>query len=176
MITHRWFPPEEWDRLQAVLPIVCVDLLPVRFGRRGTRTIVEAVGLILREVPHRGQRWCLIGGRVYRGESLDQAIRRHVRETLGASLKLLSPVRQPLYAAEYSPTGKRPFLLDTRRHSVALTYAITVHGVIKPAGEALEFEWYETKRLPSPQHFGFGQDHVVNACLKMLGTRELCST
>jgi ADP-ribose pyrophosphatase YjhB (NUDIX family) len=169
MIRHRWFPPEEWGWLQSVIPITCVDVLPVRFSRRGGLRKIFAIGLIFRETPNLGKRWCLIGGRLCYGESLLQGVRRQVRETLGSHARpLLRATQQPVHVAEYSPSGRSPFALDPRQHSIGLTYALEVQGRTSPAGEALKFEWFELDKIPRSADFGFGQDRVVGACIKIL--------
>ena len=176
MIKHRWFSPEEWKWLQHVVPITCVDILPVRHCQNAQKRDVLSVGLILRDTPHQGRRWCLIGGRLCHGEPLRHAIRRQTRETLGRSVRpVLKAAPTPLYVAEYSPSGKYPFLLDPRQHSVGLTYALEIRGVPVPTGEAIRFKWFEVESLPAPKQFGFGQDRVVAACVKQLRSQSSAS-
>lgn len=176
MIKHRWFPPEEWRWLQSVIPIVCVDVLPVRYSQSTRQRNVEAVGLILRDTPHQGQRWCLVGGRLCYGESLLQAVRRQVRETLGARVRpAIKPRQLPLYVAEYSPSGKGGFALDPRQHSIGLTYPLEIRGLPAPRGEAIRFEWFDIDDLPAAKQFGFDQDRIVAACIAILRQRTSAS-
>jgi ADP-ribose pyrophosphatase YjhB (NUDIX family) len=166
---HRaWLSPSRWKTVQASVPIVCVDLLPVRRSRFAPYA-VEAIGLILRDTPHQGQRWCLVGGRVLYGESLRDAILRQVDETLGSRVRIhLSRSQQPLYVAQYSPHGARPFALDPRQHAVGLTYTSRITGSPAPQGEAISYEWFHVRKLPPPENFGFGHDRLVNTCLQLL--------
>jgi ADP-ribose pyrophosphatase YjhB (NUDIX family) len=130
---------------------------------------VEAIGLILRETPNQGQRWCLVGGRLLYGESLRDAIVRQVGETLGTKARIhLKRDQQPLYIAQYAPHGIEPFGLDPRQHAVALTYISRITGSPVPQGEAVAFEWFDVRKLPPPERFGFGQHRLVNACLRLL--------
>lgn len=171
-MNRNWLSAREWQRVQRKIPITCVDLLPVRLLRKISRRAVE-IGLILRDTPHQGRRWCLIGGRVLYGETLDRAIQRQVRETLGARLRVsYQQQATPLFVAQYSPSGRRPFLLDPRQHAIGLIYSVKLHGPIDPQGEAFEFRWFDSERLPSPKDFGFGQSPVVGACLRRLRTLD----
>ncbi|MEO7002122.1 MAG: DUF4916 domain-containing protein, partial [Ktedonobacterales bacterium] len=74
-VNPNWLELTEWERIQKCVPIICVDILPVRFARQRQQRPL-ALGLIRRDTPHQGQRWCLIGGRVLYGESLGDAIER----------------------------------------------------------------------------------------------------
>jgi hypothetical protein len=35
-------------------------------------------------------------------------------------------------------------------------------------GEAISYEWFDVRKLPPPEEFGFDHDRVVNACLRLL--------
>jgi ADP-ribose pyrophosphatase YjhB (NUDIX family) len=162
-----WLAPADWKRIQESIPVICVDVLPIQSSTKSGRDLT-AVGLIFRETPQ-GRRWCLIGGRLLYGESLTRAIRRQVREALGRHVKVdLQVDQQPLYIAQYSPSGRTPFALDPRQHAVGLTYAIKLEGKPMAGGEAIKFRWFETARLPGGRQLGFGQDAVIRTCLRAL--------
>ena len=167
----HWLSSSDWKFVQSSVPVACVDVLPVRFSptRRGK---LEAVGLILRDTPQKKPQWCLIGGRLLYGESLDKGIRRQMEQTLGPHVRSsLRLAQQPLYIAQYSPSGRKPFSLDLRQHSVGLTYAVEFKGEPIPAGEARLFQWFGPDELPRPRQFGFGQDPIVRACIRLLMSR-----
>jgi ADP-ribose pyrophosphatase YjhB (NUDIX family) len=169
-----WIDAETWRRIQAVVPIVGVDVLPIRRGpgSEGASGRTEAVGLILRDTPQGSRRWCLIGGRLRYGESVSAAIARPVRETLGRAVRCTLPPRpQPLYVAQYAPSDTAPPEFDAsdpRQHAIGLTYALELVGSAVPSGEAYAFEWFPADRLPAPERFGFHQDRVVAACIERL--------
>lgn len=168
---RHWLSPSLWELIQATVPVVCVDVLPIRISPRVPNR-VEAIGLILRETPHQGQRWCLIGGRVLFGESLRKAVLRQVKETLGTHVRVyIRHDQQPVYLAEYSPNGTRPFALDPRKHAVGLTYAVRIAGSPSPRGEAISYQWFKTNKLPRSKEFGFDQDRVVYASLRLIRNR-----
>jgi len=169
-MSDGWIPDEEWEHIQHVLPIVCVDVLAVRHAAPTDR--LAEVGLIWRHTPDRGPRWCLIGGRVRYGESIHAAVTRHVRDTLGDEVQFdVSRWREPLFVAQYAPTAREGFLHDPRKHAVALTYALDVVGAPAPQNEALDFRWFPVDQLPPSGDFGFGQDRVVAACMDRLQAR-----
>jgi hypothetical protein len=94
--------------------------------------------------------------------------------TLGENVEpIITAEPEPLYVAQYSPSGKFPFGLDPRQHSVGITFGIEIRGVPIPQGEASRFEWFDIENLPSEKEFGFNQDRAVNACLKWLKTNRI---
>jgi len=160
-----WLEKKEWEHIQGIIPIVCVDILPIQFAERGKK--VKTFGLILRETPHQGQKWCTIGGRLLYGESLAEAIARQLHETLGNDITFkVSDDQQPVYVAQYaSGTQIRHGFdaIDPRQHAIGLTYCVEVNGNMYPQGEAFDFKWFQHDNLPSSEHFGFHQDRIVNA-------------
>jgi len=169
---RTWLSGERWKLVQTSIPVVCVDVLPIHFSPNSDSDL-QSVGLILRKTPE-GRKWCLIGGRLLYGESLSEAIRRQVREALGRHVKVrVGPDQQPFYIAQYAPSGRTPFVLERRQHSVGLTYALEIHGTPTPRGEAIVFRWFETAKLPRRTQFGFSQDRVLRTCLRLL--RNHCS-
>jgi ADP-ribose pyrophosphatase YjhB (NUDIX family) len=159
----------DWKRIQDTMPICCVDVLPVTHGSTSSH-IVQRVGLILRDTPHQGRRWCLVGGRLFRDESISQAISRQIGETLGPAARFsLPPDPQPAHVAQYFTTPRAANPVDPRQHAIGLTFVVDMEGDITPAGEAHHFEWFQLEMLPKPAEFGFGQDRVLAACLERLG-------
>ncbi|WP_377641827.1 DUF4916 domain-containing protein [Oryzobacter terrae] len=154
-----WLDDDDWNRVERSIPVACVDVLPVRFGGAG---VVE-VGLIRRATPHQGQRWCLVGGRVRRGESLAQSA---VRE-LTTALDLPRPVdvtafegQAPLIA-QYLPDAVAPGLHDPRKHAIAMTFTAEVPTVLGVRGdEATSFRWFAPEELDASV-VGFGQQVLL---------------
>jgi ADP-ribose pyrophosphatase YjhB (NUDIX family) len=165
-VTEQWIPEPEWMRLQEIIPISCVDVVLLRSD---AKALLNAVGLILRNTPHQGQRWCLVGGRILYGESFGDAVRRHMFDTLGDDIQFqIRHDEQPAYLAQYRPSSGDGFLIDPRRHAVAMTYSLEVSGLPRARNEALSFQWFGLRELPPRGKFGFGQDRVLSACLERL--------
>src|SRR5579884_2882994 len=119
-----WLSDAEYERVRQTVPIVCVDIVSVRRGDDGR---IREVGLILRDTPHQGRRWCLVGGRVRKDETLSEAAARHLRETLGPDVRFtLDRDVQPVYVSQYFPTRRPVGVIDPRQHSVAMNFILPV--------------------------------------------------
>ena len=158
-----WLPDGEWRAIQASIPIVCVDLLLLERSSEGVR-----IGLILRDTPHQGPRWCLIGGRLLLNEGLRAGADRQSRETLGPETELLlEKDARPIVVTEYFSTRREDALFDPRQHAVALVFAAGLSGVPVASGEAKAFRWFYHGRL-SEVDIGFGQSKVIEDCMHKL--------
>ena len=163
-----WLDAADWKRTQKSVPIACVDVLPLRVSGSDAG-LVDAVGLIRRDTPHQGRRWCLVGGRLLRNETLTEAVARQVRETLGRGVRFdIEAAAQPAYVAQYFTFVRHIGCRDPRQHAVAMTFCVAIKGTPVPQGEAESFEWHAPTRLPPADEFGFDQDRVVKACLAKL--------
>jgi ADP-ribose pyrophosphatase YjhB (NUDIX family) len=140
--------------------------LPVQTGRENQ---ITHVGLIHRDTPHQGRRWCLVGGRLWRNESFAEAATRQIGETLGPGAQFhIHPDPQPAYVAQYFTHQRETGLLDPRQHAVAMVFVVPISGEIVAGGEACAFRWFASSELPPPAEWGFGQDRVAAACLDRL--------
>lgn len=158
-----WIPDAEWSRVQALVPIACADVLPMRRTHGGLE-----VGLILRDTPY-GKGWCLVGGRILRNESIRDAILRQLTSTLGEDVQCtLDQHPQPDFIAEYFTEPRDGELHDPRQHALGLTFGLDLAGPITAQGEAIEFRWFPFAELPPPHDFGFGQRAVVEAIIQRL--------
>ena len=164
-----WLSEEEYRLVRASVPIACVDVVAVRFGM-GRR--IESIGLILRDTPHQGRRWCLVGGRVLRDETLAEAVSRHLHQTLGNRVTFhLGPDVQPVYVSQYFTSLREIGVVDPRQHSIAMNYVLELTGPTRAGGEAHEFRWFSPEDVPREQ-FGFQQDRVLDECLRRFNTSE----
>jgi ADP-ribose pyrophosphatase YjhB (NUDIX family) len=151
--------------VQRCLPIVCVDVLACR----RENGILQEVGLIRRNTPHQGVRWCLIGGRMQYGESIVEAIGREIREALGDRIEhRWSGIDEPLKLVQYMPTLEKGEYHDPRQHAISLIYAVEVLGTPVPQGEALDFKWFKPGKVPSEEEMGFGKGAVVADLIERL--------
>src|SRR5437868_10225007 len=100
-IKRVWLDPAEWKKTQESVPITCVDVLPMRMSGSDPG-LCDGIGLILRDTPHQGQKWCLVGGRLLRNESMTEAVARQIQETLGQNVSFeIDAAAQPIYVAQY---------------------------------------------------------------------------
>ena len=167
--SSEWLHAEGWRFVQEAVPITCVDVLPMS-SRQGTP---PQIGLILRDTPQQGRRWCLIGGRLLRNEPLKDAIKRQFLETLGNEVKFeLVADPQPLYVAQYFTFPRPDTGWDTRQHAVGLIFSVEVSGNHYASGEAHDFAFFSADSLPSPREIGFNQHPILLECLRRLQFRD----
>lgn len=77
-------PATEYDHIREKIPILCVD--GIIMGPSAQILLVQR-----RNPPMRGE-WWVPGGRVFKGETLEAAFHRKMREELGIGVKILAPV------------------------------------------------------------------------------------
>jgi ADP-ribose pyrophosphatase YjhB (NUDIX family) len=165
-----WLAPEEMDAARERLPIVYVDVVPVRVDAHGT---VTAVGLLLRAGSDGQIKRALVSGRVLFHERLRAALLRHMEKDLGPlALPRIPPAPQPFTVAEYFPTpGVTPFH-DPRQHAVSLAYVVPVEGDCAPQQDALELTWFTPLEARDPAvlaEFENGQSTLLLQALAHLG-------
>jgi hypothetical protein len=126
-----WLSREHLDEARDRLPILYVDIVPVRVDERGE---VTAIGLLLRVSDDGRITRELVSGRVLYQERLRDALLRHVEKDLGpVALPRVPATPQPFTVAEYFPTpGVTPFH-DPRQHAVSLAYVVPVSGDCAPS-------------------------------------------
>ena len=162
----RWIPEDEYMAITSRVPILCVDILPLRIEPN------PALGLILRDTYDGGRGWCLVGGAVLRNEPLYEAVQRHVSTTLGEGASIQVSTLKLVDVIEYFTEPSIGEFHDPRKHAVALTYLAEVKGPVEPIGEAIKFQWFAIEELPEPSLFGFGQDRVIQRLLRYLRDRQ----
>ena len=109
--------------------------------------------------------------------SFGQEIVRQIRETLGPAITAVLPEDpQPTYAMQYFTEDREVGGLDPRQHAIGLTFCIRLDGSPQPAGEALDFCWFDIDQLPTADSFGFNQDRLVTECLRRLNDSASKST
>ena len=161
---------EEMDAARERLPIVYVDVVPVRVDGQGT---VTEVGLLLRAGEDGQLKRALVSGRVLYQERVRGALLRHIEKDLGPlALPRIPPSPQPFTIAEYFPTpGVTPFH-DPRQHAVSLAYVVAVEGDCAPQHDALELTWFTPLEARDPvvlAEFENGQATLLLQALSHLG-------
>ena len=143
-----WLSREDMDLARERLPILYVDVVPVRVDAHGA---VVAVGLLLRAGEDGQIKRALVSGRVLYHERVRAALLRHIEKDLGPlALPRVPPAPQPFTVAEYFPTpGVTPFH-DSRQHAVSLAYVVPVEGDCAPQQDALELTWFRPDEARDP--------------------------
>jgi ADP-ribose pyrophosphatase YjhB (NUDIX family) len=156
-VARSRLPDRLWKTIQASVPVFCVDVVPVRAGTLGA---IE-IGLILRDTPLQGARWCLIGGRLLLDETIAEAVERQLSMSVGASLtRTVGSPFVPLLV-EYGRSFALDRPQDPRQHSISATLPVWMSGEGVARGtEAHNFRWWALNDLNATV-MGFGQEHLL---------------
>lgn len=128
-------PKKQYIRILKNLPILCVDII-VR-DKKGSYLLVKRVN-----EPKKG-RWWVIGGRTFKGESLEKAAMRKVREETGKRIRDLRPMG---YFELIN--GVNPFGIFFKYHAVSVVFTAVIDGLdpVKLDNQSSEFKF--SKKLP----------------------------
>jgi ADP-ribose pyrophosphatase YjhB (NUDIX family) len=161
-----WLTEEELAAVRDRVPTVYVEAVPVRTDHLGR---VEKVGLLLRARADQTISRSIVSGRVLYGETVREALWRHLTKDLGAeSDPLLPPSPAPFTVAEYFPDPTRTGFHDPRQHAVALAFLVPIAGECAPAQDALEFTWMTCEEVTSPlvaTEMTGGHDRIIQMAL-----------
>lgn len=128
-------PPEQYARMIESLPILCVDIVIRNSG--------DEILLIKREnEPLKGE-WWVVGGRVHKGETLEQAAIRKAKEEVGLQINNLQCIGYYEDAFETNPFG-----LATPLHSVSVVFSAIVNDGKTIRLDDQSSEWKFSKELP----------------------------
>ena len=131
-----FIPEEEYARIMNVLPILCVDV-----------AVQDAKGqyLLIRRAnePLKGQ-WWVIGGRVMKGETLEQAAVRKVREEAGMNVCSVKPIGYYEDVSEMNPLG-----LSSPQHSVSVVFSARFDDHQQVRLDSQSTEWKYSDELPA---------------------------
>ena len=133
-----WLSDDELADARRRLPLLYVEAIPVRVDGLGQ---VTEVGVLLRANSAGAITRTLVSGRVMYGETLRDALFRHLEKDLGPmAFPLLPSSPVPFSVAEYFPFPGTQFS-DDRQHAVSLAYVVPVTGTCEPRQDALELTW-----------------------------------
>jgi ADP-ribose pyrophosphatase YjhB (NUDIX family) len=165
-----WLPEEDLAFVRERVPTVYVEAVPVRTDHLGQ---VERVGLLLRPRPDGTLSRSIVSGRVLYGETVREALWRHLTKDLGPMADpLLPPGAAPFTVAEYFPTPDRTGFSDPRQHAVSLVFIVPVAGECTPSQDALELSWLTVEDATSPlvaAEMSGGQDRLVAMAMAHCG-------
>ncbi len=160
-IKSNWLSDKDWENVQKLMPIICVDIIPFRNIEKRKKTLTLEIGLILRLAPIK-KKWCFIGGRILKDETVTSAIRRQLNNTLGFNIQyILEKDPQPVYIAQYFTKKTNNYGFDPRQHAIGLAYFLNLEGEAKAQDEALDFKWFNINEIPPSNEFGFGQHKIL---------------
>ena len=165
-----WLSDLELAQIRGRLPLLYVEAVPVRVDGLGQ---VTEVGILLRANAVGEITRTLVSGRVMYGETLREALFRHLEKDLGPmAFPQLPASPVPFQVAEYFPMpGVSPYV-DERQHAVSLAYVVPVTGTCEPRQDALELTWMtpeEATSLTVTEELEGGRGALVKAAMASLG-------
>jgi ADP-ribose pyrophosphatase YjhB (NUDIX family) len=142
-----WLSDIELAEARRRMPILYVEAVPVRTD--GLGTVIE-VGILLRATPLGEMTRTIVSGRVRYGETVRDALFRHLENDLGPmAFPLLPPQPNPFTVAEYFPMPGLSAFHDDRQHAVSLAFVVPVTGTCEPRQDALEVTWMAPQEAAS---------------------------
>jgi ADP-ribose pyrophosphatase YjhB (NUDIX family) len=142
-----WLSDVELTEARRRLPILYVEAVPVRLDGMGS---VVQVGILLRASPVGEISRTIVSGRVRYGESVRDALFRHLENDLGPmAFPALPPQPTPFTVAEYFPMPGLSAFHDDRQHAVSLAFVVPVTGTCEPRQDALEVTWLSPEEASS---------------------------
>ncbi|MBX3067860.1 MAG: NUDIX hydrolase family protein [Cryobacterium sp.] len=165
-----WLSEDELANARRRLPIIYVEAVPVRTDGMG---LVNEVGLLLRASLEGEIVRTLVSGRVRYGETIREALFRHLENDLGPmAFPQLPASPVPVTVAEYFPIpGISPFT-DDRQHAVSLVFVVPVTGTCEPRQDALEVSWFSVEQASSEEiglEMEGGRGAILRAALASVG-------
>lgn len=161
-----WLSESEIASVRDRVPLVYVEAVPVRVDHLGR---VERIGLLLRPVRDDTISRAIVSGRVLYGETIREALWRHLTKDLGPDADPQIPASPaPFTVVEYFPEEDRTGFHDPRQHAVSLAYVVPVTGECQPAQDALEFTWISVSDAQSDEvarEMTGGQDRLLRMAL-----------
>ncbi len=169
-IRGSWLSQGDLESARERLPMVYVDAVPVRTDDRG---LVTSVGLLLRGMPDGSISRAVVSGRVLYGETVREALLRHLEKDLGPmALPAIPASPQPFTVVEYFPDPEVSGFHDPRQHAVSLAFIVAIEGDCAPSQDALDLVWV-TPTEASTQDFQAemtgGQGRLVRMALAHCG-------
>ncbi len=142
-----WLSPDDLEFVRRKVPIVYVEIVPVRLDESGE---LEAVGMLLCVEGNSIMR-AFPAGRVLYHERVRDAISRHIEKDLGpVSLPQIPACVTPFTVGEYFPTPGEGWH-DERQHAISLAYIVAMQGDCNPGSDSLEFTWFTPGEARTPE-------------------------
>lgn len=165
-----WLSDDELAEIRRRLPLLYVEAVPVRTDGLGQ---VTEIGVLLRANQAGAITRTLVSGRVMFGETLRDALFRHLEKDLGPmAFPQLPASPVPFSVAEYFPLPGMSRFTDDRQHAVSLAYVVPVTGTCEPRQDALELTWMSPAEAASESlgaEMEGGRGALLRAALASVG-------
>lgn len=150
-----WMSDEEYRLVTSKTPISTVNLVILRKKKSWE------VLLLVRKTGYAKGSWCFIGGRVWIGETLRDAILRQAKD-LGVKVKIFPPFNPNFPVFIDDKLGQ-----DQTKQSVSIIYpAKIISGKLGDEGEEYQgYQWFPIDKLPK---IVYGQKPQIKKTIEML--------
>lgn len=151
-----WMSKIEYELVTNKTPIPTVNLVIIR-----KRDNISEILLLKRKTGYAKGRWCIIGGRVWKGENLKKAIQRHALD-LGVKVKIIPPFN-PNFPSFIDDRNNQ----DKTKHPLSKIYPAEIEsGEVRVEGEEYKgFKWFPIDKLPQ---IAYGQKLQIQKTLERL--------
>lgn len=165
-----WLADDELEWVRRRMPVLYVEAVPVRLD--GLGQVIE-VGCLLRASAEGEMTRSIVSGRVRYGETVREALFRHLENDLGPmAFPQLPPNPVPFTVAEYFPLPGISRYADPRQHAVSLVFVVPVTGTCEPRQDALELTWLSPLAAASDEisrEMEGGRGSILRAALASVG-------
>ena len=130
-----FIPANDYAQITKVLPILCVDVIVE--NSMGEYLLVKRANEPLKD------QWWVVGGRVLKGETLEQAAIRKVKEEVGLKVDFVEPI------GYYEDTFEtNPFGFSIPLHSVSVVFSTVVDGSQQIKLDSQSSNWKYSPEIP----------------------------
>ena len=160
---QKLIPKKLFDRIQRSIPIATIDLAVFRHAQTKRLEIL----LIKRRIYPEIDKWCLVGGRILKGEKFQNTLNRQTEREFGVKASVIKPWTPDKPLAVFNEPKA-----DAQKHFVCMVYPVTLRGKITLSSgpEWSEAKWFPVGKLPFP--LGFNHKKEIGVVLSLLRRRK----
>lgn len=158
METGSWMSDIEYELVTEKSAIPCNDLVVLRFRDRWE------VALFIRKIGYERGKWCVIGGRQWRGEIAADAIKRQATE-MGVVVEVIHPFGPNFPAWVYDDPRQ-----DETKHASTSIYPVKIIGgqLIEEGSEYSGYKWFPIDELPDDVSWAYHHKLEVVKAIEQL--------
>ena len=139
MKEKTWMTDKEYGIVTGKSVVPCVDLVILRRQKGVLETL-----LLRRKTGYEKGKWCIIGGRQYKGEVAEETINRQAKD-LNVKVQIIPPFEYNFPAWVNDNPNQ-----DKTKHPCSMTYPVKiVSGELREEGEEYEgSRWFPVDEIP----------------------------
>lgn len=157
-IISTWLSNEEYKLVNEKSVIPCNDLVVLRGEKKWE------IALFVRKTGYEKGKWCVIGGRQWKGEVAAEAIKRQAVE-MGVVVEVIPPF-EPNFPAWIHDDPEQ----DRTKHSSGSVYPVRIVGgqLMEEGLEYSEFRWFPIDSLPDENQWAYHHRFEVEKIITQL--------